>query len=34
MKKLTVVIPALNEEKAIGKVLKEVPISKYKHPRR
>lgn len=27
MKKLTVVIPALNEEKAIGPVLKEIPIN-------
>lgn len=28
MKKLTVVIPALNEEQGIGPVLKEIPISK------
>ncbi len=27
MKKITVVIPALNEEKGIGSVLKEIPIS-------
>lgn len=27
MKKITVVIPALNEEKAIGPVLKEIPVS-------
>ncbi len=28
MKKLTVVIPALNEEQGIGPVLKEIPVSK------
>jgi len=27
MKKITVVIPALNEEKTIGKVLREIPVS-------
>src|SRR5437773_1933729 len=27
MKKLTVVIPALNEEKGIGPVIKEIPVS-------
>jgi glycosyltransferase involved in cell wall biosynthesis len=27
MKRITVVIPALNEEKAIGKVLREIPVS-------
>src|SRR5258707_2140894 len=27
MKKITVVIPALNEEKGIGSVLKEIPVS-------
>jgi len=30
MKKITVVIPALNEEKGIGLVLKEIPIDKLK----
>jgi len=30
MKKITVVIPALNEEKAISRVIKEVPIEKLK----
>ncbi len=30
MKKITVVIPALNEEKAITRVIKEVPVEKLK----
>lgn len=30
MKKLTIVIPALNEEKGIGPVLKEIPVNQLK----